>query len=101
MQLDLDYTHTLNANRAVDKFAAVMVGKTASEPREFLTKNPATVSLKPVHNLSNTVGRVVLKKEVDLIRQHFHGMHRETVLSSLSFKIPFSRLSAPLISTER
>jgi hypothetical protein len=66
--------------------------KTASEPREFLTKNPATVSLEPVHNLSHTVGRVVLNKEVDVIRHDFHGMQRETVLSSLFVQDPLPSL---------
>ena len=66
--------------------------KTASQPREFLTKNPATVSLEPVHNLSHTVGRVVLNKEVDVIRHYFHGMERETVLSCLFLQDPLPSL---------
>jgi hypothetical protein len=65
---------------------------TASQPREFLTKNPATVSLEPVHNLSHAVGRVVLNKEVDVIRHYFHGVQRETVLSSLFLQDPFQSL---------
>ena len=66
--------------------------KTASQPREFLTKNPATGSLEPVHNLSHTVGRVVLNKEVEVIRHDFHCMQRETVLSGLFVQDPLQWL---------